>query len=120
MKLTARLFGKPYENVDIGRARQLIDDGAVLIDVRTAQEWQAGHAPEAVHVELRFVADRARQAAGGEHIMVVCRSGGRSSAAAKVLSGQGHTVFNVKGGIGAWERAGQRLVARGGGPGKVA
>lgn len=75
MKLTAKLFGKPYENVDVGRAR--------------------------------------------EHIVVVCKSGGRSSAAARVLSEQGHTVFNVKGGMGAWERAGHRVVARGGGPGRV-
>lgn len=38
------LFAKPYEQINALEARSRMDTGAILIDVREPQEWQAGHA----------------------------------------------------------------------------
>lgn len=66
-------------------------DGVVLLDVREPHEWQAGHAPGAVHAPLSELV------AGGElpvtarsrPLVVICRSGQRSQQAAKLLAKRG-------------------------------
>lgn len=50
MGFLGRLFGSTYETVDVARARELLDSGAVLVDVRTTQEYRTGHAPAARHI----------------------------------------------------------------------
>lgn len=112
-------FSKPYDSIGIAEARALLAGGAILMDVRSAAEWKAGHAPEAVHLELGQVVQRGRKVAHGNHIVTVCRSGMRSAKAARALSGQGLAVSNVKGGMSAWLRAGGRVVASGGAQGRI-
>jgi len=53
-------------------------------------------------------------------VVTVCRSGARSARAAALLARQGREVSNLSGGMHAWARAGLPVVARGGGPGRVA
>jgi rhodanese-related sulfurtransferase len=64
----------------------------IILDVRTIEEWQAGHYPTAVHIEL---ADLTEQAAAarlekGQGILVVCRSGARAKEAATRLRAYGY------------------------------
>ena len=66
MGLLGRLFGSTYETVDVARARELLDGGAVLVDVRTAQEYRAGHAPAARHIPLDAIGTRQR---AGERVV---------------------------------------------------
>lgn len=92
-----------------------VPDDAVVLDVREQDEWDAGHAPGAVHIPLGDLPSRldALPDTDDATLAVVCRSGGRSSRAVAWLSQQGFDVANVEGGMKAWEVAGKQLVADG-------
>ncbi len=85
---------------------------AILIDVRTNPEWQAGHAPAARHVPLQQVAQRAGQLPAGRPVITTCRSGHRSARAAGLLAREGREVYNLSGGMAAWARAGFPVTGR--------
>ncbi|GAB2746168.1 rhodanese-like domain-containing protein [Nocardioides pakistanensis] len=114
------LFKKPYRVVDPAEAKEAVERGAVLLDVREPHEWKSGHAPKARHIPLGQLGSRVGELPRNREILVVCRSGARSARAAKLLSAQRGDVANVKGGMGAWARQGLPVVAKGGGPGRVA
>jgi rhodanese-related sulfurtransferase len=114
------LFKKPYRVIEPQEAREAMGRGAVLLDVREPHEWKSGHAPKARHIPLGELGRRAGELPRNREILVVCRSGSRSARAAKMLSAQRGDVANVKGGMGAWARSGLPVVAKGGGPGRVA
>lgn len=114
------LFARPYETVSAARAADMAADGAVLLDVREPHEWQAGHAPKARHIPLSQLARRAGEVPRGRAVVTVCRSGARSARAAGLLARDGRQVSNLAGGMHAWARAGLPVVARGGGPGRIA
>jgi rhodanese-related sulfurtransferase len=114
------LFKKPYRVVDPDEAKEAMEQGAVLLDVRESHEWRSGHAPKARHIPLSQLGSRAKELPRNREILVVCRSGNRSARAARMLSAQRTDVANVKGGMGAWARHGLPVVAKGGGPGRVA
>lgn len=96
--------------------------GAVLLDVREPYEWQAGHAPKAVHLSLSAIAAGAGlpPRARSRPLVVICRSGNRSRQAAELLAARGADVVDVAGGMAAWARAGLPVVARKGQSGTVA
>ncbi len=114
------IFRRPYQSVSAAQAAALAADGAVLLDVREPHEWQAGHAPRARHIPLGQVPRRAAELPRGRAVVTVCRSGSRSARAAAMLARDGREVSNLSGGMHAWARAGLPVVARGGGPGRVA
>jgi rhodanese-related sulfurtransferase len=120
MDILGRLFGSSYETVDVARARELLDSGAVFVDVRTTQEYRAGHAPAARHIPLDAVAGRQRELSKDRPVVTVCRSGARSATAARQLAEAGYQVSSLRGGMTAWQRAGERVVAKNGRPGTVA
>ena len=115
-----KLFTKPYGKVNAQQAAALVDDGALLLDVREPHEWQAGHAPKARHIPLAQLPRRAGELPTNMPIVVVCRSGNRSARAAAILTGTGRDASNLAGGMHAWARAGRPVVATGGGSGRVA
>ena len=119
MSVFAKLFGGGVPAVDAATARQLVDDGAAMVDVRTTQEWNAGHAPFATHVQLTDLARRMNRIPRNRTVVVVCRSGNRSRRACKQLAASGYDVVNLRGGMSAWARIGQPVVDRGGRPGGV-
>ena len=123
MSMAARfrtLFGKPYDKVTAVQAAELVESGAVLLDVRAPYEWQAGHAPRARHIPLGDLNRRANELPSGRPVVTVCRSGARSARAAALLARQGRQVSNLAGGMHAWARADLPVVARGGRPGRIA
>jgi rhodanese-related sulfurtransferase len=95
-----------------------LPDDAVILDVRELDEWEAGHAPEAVHIPLSELPQRLGELPDTDEgtLAVVCRSGGRSSRAVAWLSQQGFDVANLDGGMRAWLGAGKQLVADSGTP----
>jgi rhodanese-related sulfurtransferase len=113
------LFVKPYEQIDALEAKGRMDSGAILIDVREPQEWQAGHAQGARHIPLAQLDQRQRELPTGRPIITVCRSGARSARAASLLVAQGREVSNLRGGMRAWVAGGLPLVAKGGRQGAV-
>ena len=89
----------------------------VLVDVRELDEWQLGHAPDAIHIPLSTF-DPALVPSGGP-VAVICRSGGRSARAAAALDQHGYDVVNVHGGMLDWQAHGLPMVTDTGEPGVV-
>lgn len=106
-------------DIDLPEAARLLAAGAVLLDVREDDEWEAGHAPEATHVPMGQVAARLDELPSGEPVVCVCRVGARSAAVAAELAGAGFDVRNLAGGMLAWEQAGRPIVTGSGRPGRV-
>jgi rhodanese-related sulfurtransferase len=102
-----KAFSKPYKTISVAEAKELLGSGATLIDVRSAQEWRTGRAPQARHVPL----DRLQGSATGFNrnrpVIAVCASGVRSASAARFLASQGYDAYSVRGGMAAWRQAGE-------------
>jgi rhodanese-related sulfurtransferase len=99
--------------VDVDEALELIDQGALLIDVREENEWEAGRSAHAQHIALSELPDHLADLAKDRLIVCVCRSGARSLRATGFLIEQGFEAVNLSGGMLAWEGAEQPLVADG-------
>ena len=84
---------------------------AVLLDVRENDEWEAGHAPQAIHIPLGELAERVGEVPQDGEVYVVCRMGGRSARATVYLNQNGWDAVNVAGGMQAWHVTGLPLVA---------
>ncbi|MGW0765607.1 rhodanese-like domain-containing protein [Streptomyces sp. NPDC002676] len=102
--------------------RQTGDGQAVLLDVRETPEWQAGHAPGALHLPLsRLTAGAGLPAAAqGRPVVAICRSGNRSRTAAELLAARGVEATDVVGGMTAWAREGLPVTDDRGGSGVIA
>lgn len=87
-----------------------LPDDVVLLDVREDDEWQAGHAPHAVHIPLSQVPSRLDELPNGA-VHIICRSGSRSAQAVAWLTRNGVDAVNVSGGMHAWLAAGRLMVA---------
>jgi rhodanese-related sulfurtransferase len=89
-------------------ATRLINhQNAVVLDVREDSEFYAGHIPHSVHVPLGQLAKHAElEKYKNRPVIAICRSGMRSGRACGVLRKNGfEQVYNLAGGITAWERA---------------
>ena len=86
----------------------LISRGDVqVIDVRGANEWEAGHLPATPNIPLATLRARLGEIRGERPVVVQCQSGARSSIAASVLRAGGvERVANLSGGFAAWRDAG--------------
>lgn len=100
-------------------AAALVEDGAFLLDVREQEEWDAGHAPAAVHVPMSVISGRAADIPQDRLIVCVCRSGGRSAAVTEALTRGDWEAVNLAGGMEAWLAAGLEVVDDQGRPGHV-
>lgn len=74
-----------------------------LIDVRTPEEYAKFHLDGAENIDVRAADFDERIEDVKGKVAVYCRSGGRSLIAADKLAAQGCTVYNLKGGIRAWQ-----------------
>lgn len=101
--------------IDIESLAQRLSQGAVLIDVRQADEYEEAHLPEATLIPLNDLPDRVDEIAPGSEVLVICRSGGRSAAACEFLAQQGRTALNVAGGMLAWIDSGRPFAGTVGG-----
>jgi rhodanese-related sulfurtransferase len=105
--------------VDANEGARLVQEGALLLDVREPDEWTAGHAAAATHLPLGQVPDRYGELAKDTQVVAICRMGGRSQRAAEFLESQGFEVVNLAGGMQAWAAAGLDVVTDEGDPGAV-
>jgi rhodanese-related sulfurtransferase len=73
-----------------------------VLDVRQESEWQQGHVPSAVHIELGALADHATDVPAGQ-VVAHCMHGQRSMTAASVLERAGRDDVAVfTGGPDQW------------------
>jgi rhodanese-related sulfurtransferase len=109
-----RLRRRAGTEISITEAVRMINNGATVVDVRERAAYDAGHIADAIHMpaaELR---------AGGEGrfnkkkrgVLVVCDTGTVSHGCAEALRKAGlEGAFSLRGGIAAWQRENQPLVA---------
>ena len=79
---------------------------AILLDVRTPEEFESGHLPGALNINVQGLDFHEQIENLDPHnaYFVYCRSGGRSAAACRYMDSKGfEEVYNLKGGILAWE-----------------
>lgn len=100
-------FVTPVANLDPDEARAFIgshkEGTYTLLDVRQPGEYGKGRIPGAKLVPLPELGDRLGDLNPEEPIIAYCATGGRSRAAAQLLAGNGFKeVYNLKGGIRAW------------------
>lgn len=101
--------GDPVREVPVSVLKADLDAKTVplLIDVRTPEEFAAGHVPGAKNIPLDQVPNRLAEFGSKDaEVYVICQSGGRSARAAATLQSHGFKPVNVSGGTGAWRAAG--------------
>lgn len=86
---------------------------AVILDVRTPEEFQSGHIQGAVMLDFQSpsFADSVQKLDHGKTYLVYCAAGKRSAKAAAIMKEKGFTsVLSLDGGLNAWQAAGQPVV----------
>jgi phage shock protein E len=86
---------------DTADLKQLIEEGAFLVDVRTPGEFAGGHVKGSVNIPLDSLQTQISKFKDKKHIIVFCRSGNRSGMAKNILEQNGFK--NVVNG-GTWDR----------------
>jgi rhodanese-related sulfurtransferase len=99
--------------VDVRQAFARSKAGAVLVDVRSEQEFAAAHPKGARNVPPSRIGAGGGGLAPDDEILVICLSGHRSLTQARRLAKMGYTnVANVAGGLRAWQQAGLPVKGR--------
>lgn len=101
-----------YIDISAQQAKEMIDKGEVFIlDVRTQEEYNAGHIRNSTLIPVQDLSKRLNEVPRDRKILVYCRTGGRSAAASEILVNNGFTrIYNMKGGIMEWTKAGYEVV----------
>jgi rhodanese-related sulfurtransferase len=87
------------------KARRDAGTGPLVIDVREKWELDVARIPDVLHIPMNQIPARIGELDAGREIVVMCRSGGRSTQVAQFLDRTGFKhVTNLTGGILAWSR----------------
>ena len=98
--------------VTAAEALRLVEDGALVVDVRRAFEWNRVHIPSAVHLPLEALPEGCLELPDDRLLITFCTGGIRSAGAANLLVENGFEAVNMTGGLIQWRAAGGPLVAR--------
>ena len=80
-------------------ARTLLDQGGLVVDVRSAPEYQGGHVPGSIHLPLHLLPVLAQERLPKDRaLLLCCESGARSHQAVHFLRQQGYDAHN----LGPW------------------
>ena len=98
--------GAVYVNITAEEAKQIMDseEGYIILDVRTQEEYDQGHIPGAILISHEEIAEKAEGVLTDKEqlILVYCRRGRRSKIAAEALVELGYTNIKEFGGIIDW------------------
>jgi len=100
-----------FQEVDAAHFNKHRGDGAVVLDVRSPEEFAKGHVPGALNIDINApgFASKVTDFDKAKPILVNCHAGSRGAIAAAELTKLGFkTVCNLEGGLGAWEKAGNK------------
>jgi phage shock protein E len=88
-KLKTILGIKPSANF-----KELFTNGAIIVDVRTKQEFNSGNIKNSINIPLDSIAKEAGKLDKNKVIITCCQSGIRSGMAKGILKSQGYTAHN--------------------------
>ena len=92
----------PEEAHALTRSRE-----AVLIDVRSQEEWEADHVEGSIHIPWHDLRTRYTELDPAQQYIIMCRGGQRASIAVSILKRHGFDrIYNLGGGYTAYQRAG--------------
>jgi len=101
-------------NIGVEEANRLIDsesDDIILLDVRSKGEYEAGHIEGALSVPISELSNRTDELNTSEKIVVYSANGSNSTVACDILIKNGsERVYNVLGGLNAWNESGHAVV----------
>ena len=91
LQLLKKLFEKPL-STDF---KSLMNNGAIIIDVRTAGEYNSGHIKGSLNIPVDRIASKVEEIRKKKKLVITCcRSGARSGMAAGILKKQGIECYN--------------------------
>lgn len=95
---------EPFKRISVEEAKQLVDAGTPVIDVREPNEYQAGHIPGAKLVPLNsFLRSPKQHLPESGTVLFVCAVGQRSAVASEMAAAAGAAdVRNIEGGTNGW------------------
>ena len=104
------------QEIPLDQADEAIRTADVLIDVREADEYQAGHIPGAIHASrgvLEFrLSSTPELSARDLKVVLYCKTSGRAALAARAMQGMGYLqVQSIAGGFDAWAAAGKPVAS---------
>ena len=104
---TAALSQNLPAKITVDTAYAKYQSGTFFLDVRTRQEWDEAHIPNATLIPLDELPQRLSEIPVDQEIVVVCRSGNRSKTGRDVLLQAGFNhVTSMQGGLMAWQAQG--------------
>ncbi len=93
--------------VSVNEAYQMVQDGALVLDVRTVEEWNEFHVTNSMFIPLDQLPARLNEVPRDRQIVVVCRSGNRSQQGRDILRNAGfEQVTSMTGGLNEWRASG--------------
>lgn len=107
-----RHFLRRPPSVTATEAVRLVEEGALVIDVRRTFEWNRTHIPGAVHLPLEVLPERCVELPDDRLLITFCTGGLRSAGAANLLVENGFEAVNMSHGLIDWRAAGGPLTGR--------
>lgn len=101
---------EPFHRVTLDEAKQMIQNGCRVIDVREPHEYSSGHVPGAALIPVGTVFSRREELPKDSKILFVCGVGQRSALACEMAAAAGfppEALYNLEGGTEGWIKAGQ-------------
>jgi len=101
---------EPFYRVTVAEAKELLEDGANIIDVREPHEYHAGHVPGAPLIPVGSVFARREELPKEGKIIFTCAVGQRSALACEMAAASGvapERLYNLEGGTEGWIKAGE-------------
>ena len=102
------------KEVSRAEAREMLEKGAQLVDVRVDHEWETGHLPGAVHIPLAELPARVGEVDKDRPVILYCRGGNRSTMATVALTEVGYDAAKLTEGAVGWEEEGLPFEPEGG------
>ena len=101
--------GEPYRRISVQEAREMQEEGALIVDVRRPDEWESGHAAGAFHIPVDDILSEAEaKLPKDQDLLFICAAGVRSGLAAEMASALGfdpERLYNIEQGTPVWIEA---------------
>lgn len=96
-------------DVTVEEASTLVEGETQVIDIRTPEEYSAGHIPGSINIDFKEAtfAEQVKELDNSKPYVVHCQSGGRSGAALPTFQALGFSeIYHLKSGMSGWVDAG--------------